>query len=166
MTIRAAILTASDLGAAGQRPDTSGQRLQELLQEMGIAVVHRALLPDDRAAIARQLAAWADSGDVDLILTTGGTGLGPRDVTPEATRDIAEREAPGIVEAIRAAGLQSTPMAMLSRGIAALRGRCLIVNLAGSPRAVEEAFAVLRPVLAHAVETIRGPVESHPVGNP
>jgi len=160
--IHAAILTSSDQGAAGTRADTSGDLLERLLAQAGATIVARALLPDDRAAIAAQLAAWADNGRVNLVVTTGGTGLGPRDVTPEATADIIERQAPGIAEALRAEGRRSTPLAALSRGIAGTRGRCLIVNLPGSPRAVEEGFAALQPLLSHAVETMLGPTEQHP----
>jgi molybdenum cofactor synthesis domain-containing protein len=160
--IRAAILTSSDQGAAGTRADTSGDLLQRLLTEAGATVVARTLLPDDRAAIGAQLAAWADSGDIDLIVTTGGTGLGLRDVTPEATMDVLERQAPGIAEALREEGRRSTPLAALSRGVAGTRGRCLIVNLPGSPRAVEESFVALQPLLSHAVETMLGPIQQHP----
>lgn len=160
--IHAAILTSSDQGAAGTRADTSGDLLERLLTQAGAAIVARALLPDDRAAIAAQLATWADNGQVNLIVTTGGTGLGLRDVTPEATADVIERQAPGIAEALRAEGRRSTPLAALSRGVAGTRGRCLIVNLPGSPRAVEEGFAALQPLLSHAVETMLGPVEQHP----
>ncbi len=160
--IHAAILTSSDQGAAGTRADTSGDLLERLLKEAGVIVVERALLPDDRPAIAAQLSAWADDGQLNLIVTTGGTGLGPRDVTPEATADVLERQAPGIAEALRAEGRRSTPLAALSRGVAGTRGRCLIVNLPGSPRAVEEGFAALQPLLSHAVETMLGPIEQHP----
>jgi molybdenum cofactor synthesis domain-containing protein len=164
--IHAAILTTSDQGAARTRADTSGDALERLLSEAGATVVERALLPDDRPAIASQLSAWADSGRVNLIVTTGGTGLGQRDVTPEATADVVERQAPGIGEALRAEGRLSTPLAALSRGIAGVRGRCLIVNLPGSPKAVEESFAALQPLLSHAVETMLGPIEQHPTATP
>ena len=160
--IHAAILTTSDQGAAGTRADTSGDLLQRLLTEAGVEVVERALLPDDRPAIAAQLSAWADGRGVNLIVTTGGSGLGARDVTPEATAEVLDRQAPGIAEALRAEGRLSTPLAALSRGIAGTRGRCLIVNLPGSPKAVEESFAALQPLLSHAVESMLGPIEQHP----
>ena len=160
--IHAAILTSSDQGAAGARADSSGDLLERLLAQAGATIVARALLPDDRAVIAAQIAAWADNGQVNLVVTTGGTGLGLRDVTPEATADVIERQAPGIAEALRAEGRRSTPLAALSRGIAGTRGRCLIVNFPGSPRAVEEGFAALQPLLSHAVETMLGPIEQHP----
>ncbi|MEK7873890.1 MAG: MogA/MoaB family molybdenum cofactor biosynthesis protein [Chloroflexota bacterium] len=124
--------------------------------------VRYAIVPDERERIAEVLREWADSGQVDLILTTGGTGLGPRDVTPEATRDVLDREAPGLAEAMRADTLKKTPFAMISRQVAGARGRCLIVNLPGSPKAVRECLEVVLPVLPHAVELLRGDTASHP----
>ena len=149
---RAAVITASDRGAAGLRPiDASGDKLAELLGAADYQVVERHLLPDDRGGIAALLARLADGGGVDLILTTGGTGLSPRDVTPEATLAVAERLVPGLAEAMRAASLAKTPMAMLSRAVAAVRGRTLIVNLPGSPKAVAECWEVIAPVLPHGL---------------
>ena len=132
------ILTSSDMGAAGRREDTSGQAIRETLLDMGFSLARYEIVPDERSIIAGRLAEWADSGEVDLLVTTGGTGLGPRDVTPEATLSIIDRQVPGISEAMRQAGLRHTPMAMLSRGVSGLRAHCLIVNLPGSPRAVRE----------------------------
>ena len=151
-----AILTISDSAAAGEAEDRSGPVLRKLVKTlwpdqeplMGIVA-------DDRALIAARLRQWADEQDVALILTTGGTGFTPRDVTPEATRDVIEKEAPGLAEAMRAAGLRVTPHAMLSRAVAGIRGRTHIINLSGSPKAVQEQFEVLRPVLPHALEQLR-----------
>ncbi len=156
MTLHIAVLTASDSASAGEAGDRSGPLLAELVQGLWPnARLTRALLPDDRARLAMQMRRWADEDDVALILTTGGTGFAPRDVTPEATRDVIEREAPGLAEAMRMAGLAVTPHAMLSRAIAGIRGQCLIINLSGSPKAVREQFAVLKPVLPHALELLR-----------
>ena len=154
--LRAAVVTLSDKASAGQRPDASGPVLQELLAASGAEVGKPIVLYDDQAAIEQTLAAIADSEEVDLILTTGGTGLAPRDRTPEATMAIADRPAPGFAEAIRAHSLEVTPHAMLSRAVAAVRGKTLIINLSGSPRACREQFAVIAPALEHAVETLRG----------
>lgn len=159
MTIRAGILTASDRGSRGERADTSAATIRELLAGIGADVVRYEVVPDDREAISDRLCAWADSGDVDLILTTGGTGLAARDVTPEATRDAIDREAPGIAEAMRAEGLRHTPMAMLSRGTAGIRGSCLIVNLPGSEKGARESLSAVLPALPHAVELLRGQTE-------
>jgi molybdopterin adenylyltransferase len=158
---RVGVLTVSDRVAAGHRTDAGGSALCELIEGAGGAVVARAVVPDDRAAVAAALRSMA--AGVDVLLTTGGTGLGPRDVTPEATRDVLDREAPGIAEALRHASLEITPFAMLSRATAGLAGGTLVVNLPGNPKAVREEWAVLAPVLAHAVATARGPVpdESH-----
>lgn len=150
----AAVLTISDRASAGVTTDGSGPLLVELVMAAGLSVVATAIVPDERPEIAAQLRAWADSGAVHLICTTGGTGLAPRDVTPEATRDVLDREAPGIAEAIRAASLAKTPMAMLSRGAAGVRGQTLVINLPGSPKAVRECFAVVAPVLRHALELL------------
>ena len=154
--MRAAVLTVSTSVARGTREDRGGPRLAELAREAGCDVTATATVADDRAAIAGQLESWAASGDVDLILTTGGTGLTPDDVTPEATADVVEREIPGIQEAFRAASLAHTPMGILSRGVAGVRGRALVVNFPGSPRALDQLFPILAPVLGHAVATIRG----------
>src|SRR6266540_3452093 len=154
--LRVAILTVSDRVAQGSREDAGGDALQELLLAAGAAVAAREVVPDERAAIVAALQGMA--GRADVVLTTGGTGLGPRDVTPEATREVMDREAPGIAEALRHASLAITPFAMLSRATAGLAGRTLVVNLPGNPKAVREEWEVLAPVLGHAVATARGPV--------
>jgi len=153
--LRFGILTASDRSARGERPDLAGPVLVELVRAQGWTVVRQAILPDDREALQAALANWADRGGLDVILVTGGTGFAPRDVTPEATRAVIEREAPGLQEAMRAASLKVTPHAMLSRGVAGMRGRVLIIDLPGSPRAAVENLQVVLPVLGHAVELLR-----------
>lgn len=154
--IRAGILTLSDRSARGERPDESGPLLARIVRErLGAQVEAQAVLPDERAAIEQTLRAWADGLDLDLVLTTGGTGFAPRDVTPEATRAVIEREAPGLAEAMRADSARQTPHAMLSRAVCGIRGRTLIVNLPGSPRAARENLAVLLPVLPHAIALLR-----------
>jgi molybdopterin adenylyltransferase len=151
--VNAAVLTVSDGVHAGVREDTSGDTLEELLREEGFAVVRR-VVPDESAVIAEAIVELA--GDSLLILTTGGTGFAPRDVTPEATSGVIDREAPGIAEAIRADALAKTPHALLSRGLAGLRGRTLVVNLPGSPGGCRDGFAVLRPALTHGLELASG----------
>jgi molybdenum cofactor synthesis domain-containing protein len=151
MTLRFAVLTASDRSASGTRADLSGPALADLVRTRGWSVVEQAILPDDRAALSEQLAAWCDGGSVDVILVAGGTGFAPRDVTPEATRAVIEREAPGLAEAMRAASLSVTPHAMLSRSVAGIRGRTLIINLPGSPKGAVENLQVVLPALEHAV---------------
>ncbi|MBA2741636.1 MAG: MogA/MoaB family molybdenum cofactor biosynthesis protein [Actinobacteria bacterium] len=151
--MNAAVLTVSDGVHAGARDDTSGDLLEELLREEGFNVV-RQVVPDDREDIADAIAALADRSL--LVLTTGGTGFAPRDVTPEATQSVIEREAPGIAEAIRADAVTKTPHALLSRGLAGLRGPTLIVNLPGSPGGCRDGFAVLRPALVHGLELASG----------
>ena len=156
-TVRVGILTISDRAAQGVYPDESGAILrQRVVEQMGWTVARYAVIPDDMEAIQRTLRAWCDEEGLDLILTTGGTGLGPRDLTPEATRPLLEREVPGIAEALRFYSLQQTPFAMLSRGIAGIRGRTLIINLPGSPRAVRDALDLLGRVLPHAIAILRG----------
>ena len=153
---RVGILTVSDRASRGQAEDVSGPELARLVEEiLGWEVAQKAVVPDERAQIAETLRRWADEDDLALILTTGGTGFAPRDVTPEATRDVIERETPGLVEAMRAASLQVTPHAMLSRAVAGIRGRCLIVNIPGSPKAVREQFAVIAPALPHGLRLLR-----------
>jgi molybdopterin adenylyltransferase len=153
-TIRVAILTVSDKGFSGERADISGPALAEALEGKAFVAV-RDIVPDDLELIKTKLIEYADHG-LDLVLTTGGTGLAPRDVTPEATMAVLERVVPGIGEAIRAQSLKITPMAMLSRAAAGTRGRTLIINLPGSPKAAKECVEVFLPVMNHAVETLRG----------
>ena len=162
--IRAAVVTLSDKASAGLRADASGPLLRQLLEELGAEAGEPYVVPDDQPRIERLLAALADDGQLDLILTTGGTGLAPRDRTPEATLAIAERAAPGFAEAMRAASLAVTPHAMLSRAVAVVRKGTLIINMPGSPKACREHFAVIAPVLGHAVETLRG--EAFECGSP
>jgi molybdopterin adenylyltransferase len=154
--IRAVVVTVSDACARGEREDESGAALEEALREMGARVLAREVVSDDAGPLAGVLRAHADRAEVNLVVTTGGTGLGPRDNTPEATRAVLEREAPGLAEAMRAETLRKTPTAMLSRGVCGVRSGALVVNLPGSPAAVRECFAVVRPVLAHAVSIIAG----------
>ena len=156
MEIRAAVLTVSDRGARGERADESGPVLAELLREAGATVVAREVVSDESGPLAARLRELADREDVNLLVTTGGTGLSPRDNTPEATRAVVEREVPGLSEAMRAETLKQTPTAMLSRGLCGVRSGALVVNLPGSPKGVRECFAVVRPVLAHAVATLAG----------
>lgn len=154
--IRAAIITLSDKGAAGMRDDESGRVIREMMTAVNAQIVHYEILPDEKDRIAQALLTLADSGGIDLILTTGGTGVAPRDVTPEATRAVIERELPGMAEAMRAESLKKTPHAMISRALAGIRGRTLIVNLPGSPRAVRENLAAIIDALPHALEKIQG----------
>lgn len=151
-----AIVTVSDRGAAGGRQDTSGAGLEAFLDEQGYAVIQRAIVPDEVVEIAERLRAYADQSGVALILTTGGTGVSPRDVTPEATSQVIERSVPGMAEAMRAASLLKTPHAMLSRAMVGIRGKTLIVNLPGSPKGAMENLAALLPALPHALDKIQG----------
>ncbi len=155
-SLHIAILTASDRAAAGEYVDSSGPAIAALTREaFPTAALTTAILPDDRAQLTAQLRVWADEDAVDLILITGGTGFAPTDVTPEATRDVIEREAPGLAEAMRAASLHITPHAMLSRAVCGIRGHTLIVNLPGSPKGATENLRVILPALPHALELLR-----------
>jgi len=155
MTLRFAILTISDRSSRGERPDSSGPALVELVQSKGWQVIRQAILPDEIDAIQDALRSWADGVDVDVILTTGGTGFAPRDVTPEATRAVVERLTPGLDEAMRAASMQVTSHAMLSRAISGIRKHTLIVNLPGSPKGAIENLQVVLPAMEHAVKLLR-----------
>ncbi len=154
--IRVVVITASDACARSEREDTSGAALVELLSELAAHIVQTKILSDDLEPLVQTLREFASRDDVNLIITTGGTGLGPRDNTPEATQRVIEREAPGIAEAIRAESLKVTPMAMISRGVCGVSSGTLIVNLPGSPKAVRESFAVIAPVLPHALDLLAG----------
>jgi molybdenum cofactor synthesis domain-containing protein len=156
LVIRATVITVSDASSRGEREDTSGALLVELLRELGAEIVATMILSDDLDPLAEALKKFADMPEVNLIVTTGGTGLAPRDNTPEATRYVIEREAPGLAEAMRLETLKQTPMAMLSRGVCGIRNGTLIVNLPGSPNAVRESFAVIAPVLKHAIALLAG----------
>ncbi|MYD36085.1 MAG: MogA/MoaB family molybdenum cofactor biosynthesis protein [Dehalococcoidia bacterium] len=161
--IRVAVLVASDSGAAGDRADRSGKLIEELVAAEGWIASEKVITPDDRAVIAAQLRSWADDGDVALIVTTGGTGVGPRDVTPEATLDVVDRLVPGMAEQMRAQTFDKTPMAMTSRQVVGIRGQTLIVNLPGSPKAVQECLDILMPVLPHVLEVLTQPrTDEHP----
>ncbi len=154
---RVGIITASDKGAAGQREDKSGPAIREMLEAAGgFAVTQYVVLPDQRERLRDTMADWCDRGLVDLILTTGGTGFSPRDFTPEATADVCQRMVPGIPEAMRAASMRITPRAMLTRGVAGIRGGTLIVNLPGSPKAVRENLEVILESLPHGLEILAG----------
>ena len=154
MTLRFGILTVSDRSAQGGRPDSSGPALQTILIQQGWLVEKRLTVPDEPHLIREVLLDWAESEQVDVILTTGGTGFSPRDTTPEATLSVVERQAPGLAEAMRAASLQITPHAMLSRAVAGIHGKTLIINLPGSPKAAVENLETILPVLPHAVQLI------------
>ena len=151
-----AILTISDAGAKGERDDTSGDAITRIMSFEGFKVMSRDIVPDEKEQISGKIKEWCDSGDVDLVLTTGGTGLSPRDVTPEATRMVIEYEVPGISEAMRVQTLDKTPMSMLSRAVAGLRSGCLVVNLPGSPAGACQTLEVVIPVIPHAIEIIKG----------
>ena len=156
MSFAVGVLTISDSAARGEREDTSGPAIRSALAQIGGEVRLAAIVPDERERIATTLVEWADERQLELILTTGGTGLSPRDWTPEATLDVLERQAPAIPQAILLMSLQQSPHAMLSRAVAGVRGRTLIINLPGSPKAVAECMALLAPVLPHAVQVLRG----------
>jgi molybdopterin adenylyltransferase len=154
--INAVVMTVSDRCARGEQEDKSGAALAELLQEMGAKIVATEVVPDDLEPLARKLRDYADRADVNLVLTTGGTGVAPRDNTPEATRAVIQREAPGLSEAMRIETLRQTPMAMISRGVCGIRSGALIINLPGSPAGVRACFAVIKPVLPHAIALLAG----------
>ncbi|MEG2420778.1 MAG: MogA/MoaB family molybdenum cofactor biosynthesis protein [Oscillospiraceae bacterium] len=158
LPFRVAIVTVSDSGFAGTRPDGSRPALEALLKERHYPVVSAAIVPDDLPQIASILTRLCDEGVADLILTTGGTGLSPRDVTPEATERVLDRAVPGISEAMRAASMEITPRAMLSRGVSGIRGGTLIVNLPGSPKAAGECLSAVLPALDHGLATLKGTV--------
>jgi molybdopterin adenylyltransferase len=155
MSIRIGIITVSDRSSCGERPDESGPALVKAVSEQGWQVIRTDILPDEADQLKNTLIEWADGGEMDVILTTGGTGFSPRDITPEATQAVIERQTPGLAEAMRSAGLHITPHAMLSRALAGIRFRTLIVNLPGSPRGAIENLAVLIPILPHAVQLLR-----------
>jgi len=150
------ILTISDKGSRGERQDKSGETIREILSSLDVSIINYDIVPDEKELIAQELISWADENNLDVILTTGGTGLTPRDITPEATLAVVDRIVPGFAEAMRAESLKKTPMAMLSRAVVGTRGKCLIINLPGSPKAVRECLEVILPALPHAVETLKG----------
>jgi molybdopterin adenylyltransferase len=152
----AGILTISDKGSRGERQDKSGEAIREILSKMDVRIVDYDIVPDEKDLIVETLVKWVDRDNLDVVITTGGTGLTPRDVTPEATLAVVDRIVPGFAEAMRAESLKKTPHAMLSRAVVGTRGKCLIVNLPGSPKAVRECLQVILPALPHAVETLKG----------
>jgi molybdopterin adenylyltransferase len=155
------ILTISDKGWLGQRYDESGKAIRDSLSVLDSSVVKYEVVPDEVDVIAGKLTEWADEGGIDIILTTGGTGLGQRDVTPEATLSVVDKVVPGFTEVMRVETFKATPYAMLSRAVAGVRGKCLIINLPGSPKAVQECLRVVLPVIPHAMEIIKGEVTEH-----
>ncbi len=155
------ILTISDKGWQGQRYDESGKAIRNSTFVLDNSVLKYEVIPDEMDIIADKLAEWADEGNVDIILTTGGTGLGPRDVTPEATLSIVDKVVPGFTEVMRTQTFNATPFAILSRAVAGVRGKCLIINLPGSPKAVRECLEIVSPAIPHAVEILRGEVTEH-----
>lgn len=164
MLVRIGVLTVSDKGSRGEREDTSGAAIREMAETLGAEVRRYAVVPDERSQISAALREWSDSAEIDLVLTTGGTGLASRDVTPEATLDVLDRQAPGIAELMRQEGLRHTPMAALSRAVAGTRARTLIVNLPGSEHGVRESLGAILPVLPHALETLQDSIGDHSAG--
>ena len=164
--MRVAILTVSDACARGERKDQSGDVIAAWVAERKATLVARSLVPDETLDIVRALTAWSDDEQADLVITTGGTGLAPRDVTPEATRTIIEREAPGIAEELRRHGMTGTKYSMISRGVAGVRNKTLIVNLPGSPKGVEDGLKVIDQIADHAIKLIRGEPTNHAPANP
>lgn len=156
MTISAGVITVSDRGSRGEREDKSGLEIVNMLNGIDVNVVHTMIIPDEKNRIKDTLIEFADKKKLDLIVTTGGTGVSPRDVTPDATLEVIEKEVPGMAEAMRRESAAITPHAMISRAVAGIRGRSLIVNLPGSPRSVRENLAVILPALKHAIEKIKG----------
>ena len=156
MAIRTAILTISDMCSMGKRADTSGQTIEEMLPEDTFEVCQKIIIPDDYETITRTLRQFSDEQNVQVVLTTGGTGLGPRDVTPEATTAVCDRRVPGFAEILRSEGYKKTPNAVLSRGVSGMRDNMLIINLPGSPKAVRECMEIILEVLPHAVDMMRG----------
>jgi molybdopterin adenylyltransferase len=150
------ILTISDKGSRGERQDRSGEVIREVLSGADVSIVNCDMVPDEKELIVEKLVKWADDYNLDVVITTGGTGLTPRDVTPEATLAVVDRIVPGFAEAMRAESLKKTPHAMLTRAVAGTRGKCLIINLPGGPKAVRECLEVVLPALPHAVETLKG----------
>ena len=159
--LKLGIITISDKGSRGERSDKSGPAIRDSFSAVDSEVAKYEVIPDEADIIASKLAQWADEGSVDIILTTGGTGLAPRDVTPEATLSILDKEVPGLAEMMRAQSFSITPLSMLSRAVAGMRKKCLIINLPGSPKAVKECLEVILPALPHAVEIIKGEVTEH-----
>jgi molybdopterin adenylyltransferase len=160
----AGVLTVSDKGSRHERVDAGGDLIVRTLRGLDIAVAKYEIIADEVSLIMSTLEMWADSGVVDFIITTGGTGISPRDVTPDATKAVIQKELPGIVEIMRADGYLKTPTAILSRAVAGVRGKCLIVNLPGSPKAVEEYLDILLPIVPHAIETLHGRIGDHVQG--
>ncbi|MFH1928452.1 MAG: MogA/MoaB family molybdenum cofactor biosynthesis protein [Chloroflexota bacterium] len=156
MRMNAAVITVSDKGFAGKREDISGPMVADGLRAMGAKVIEQIIVPDEEEQIIATLTYLADSGDLDVIITTGGTGLAPRDHTPEATLQVLDRLAPGLAEVLRFEGYKKTPLAMVSRGVAGLRGKCIIINLPGSTKAVRDGMEALKDILPHAIQMAQG----------